>query len=164
MKLSFKTLALCGAVATMLAACGGGDSPTTTDLSSLITVSAASDATFNGAYGTTTTGLSDVQTIHRVGATDACEFTFDALVKTGNTTVSMNGTVDYTKDATTLSGLGININGVTYSTANGANTSVDRAANQIRFTGRALDSDAADTNTLVLTGSVPMRGNRPGGC
>ena len=164
MKLSLKTLALCGAVATLLAACGGGDSPTTTDLSSLVTVSAATDTTLNGVYSTSTTGLSDVQTIHRIGATDACEFTFDALVKTGNSTVSMNGTVDYPKDATTLSGLGISINGVTYSTANGSNTTVDRAANQIRFTGSSLDSDAADPNTLVLTGSVPMRGNRPGGC
>jgi hypothetical protein len=164
MKLSLKTLALCGAVATMLAACGGGDSPTTTDLSSAVTVSAATDTTLNGVYSTTTTGLSDVQKIHRVGADDACEFTFNALVKTGNSTVSMSGTIDYTVDATVLSGLAVGINNVFYSTANGTGTVVDRAANQIRFTAKSLDSDAVDTNTMVVTGSLPMRGNRPGGC
>ena len=164
MKLSLKNLALCGAVATMLAACGGGDAPTTTDLSSSATVSAATDTTLNGVYSTPTTGLSDVQKIRRVGANDACEFTFDALVKTGSSTVSMRGTIDYTVDAATLSGLAIGINNVFYSTDNGSGTVVDRAANQVRFTAKLLDSDAVDTNTLMVTGSLPMRGNRPGGC
>ncbi|MBC7377246.1 MAG: hypothetical protein H7346_07385 [Burkholderiaceae bacterium] len=166
MKLSFKTLALCGAVATLLAACGGGDAPTTTDLSSAVTVSAASDTTLNGVYSTTNTGLSDVQKIRRIGATDACEFTFDALVKTGNSTVSMTGTVDYTADtsSTLLSGLAVGINNVFYSTADGSGTVVDRAANQVRFTAKTLNAVAAGTSTLVVTGSLPMRGNRPSGC
>ncbi|MBC7436700.1 MAG: hypothetical protein H7332_11600 [Bdellovibrionales bacterium] len=164
MKLSFKTLALCGAVATLLAACGGGDSPNTSDQSGLVTVSAASDTNFNGAYASTTTGISDVQKIRRVGATDGCEYTFDALVKNGSANVSMSGTVDYFVDSNSLSSLSISINGVLYSIANGANTTVDRGANQVRFTAVKLDSEAADTNTLVVTGNLPMRGNRPGGC
>ncbi len=164
MKNILKTLALSAAVVSMLAACGGGDDPDPTPRDTLLTVTAATDATFNGVYGSTETSLSDVQRIERVGATDGCQFTFENIRKSTDATVAVTGRIRYLKDDTTLNEYSFEIGTVSYVGIGGNNTIVDRAASQIRFNGAVLESAAADANTITLTGDVPMRGDRPSGC
>lgn len=164
MKFSFKTLALCAAAVSMLAACGGGDDPDPTDRNTLLTVTAATDSSFNGVYSSSETSLSDVQRIERIGATDGCQFTFENIRKVGESSVSVTGRIRYIKEESILNEYSFAINGVSYASGTGANTVVDRAANQIRFNGAVVESAEADANTITLTGNVPMRGDRPSGC
>ncbi len=164
MKNILKTLALSAAVVSMLAACGGGDDPDPTSRDSLLTISAATDPTFDGVYGSTETGLSDVQRIERVGATDGCQFTFENIRKVGDTSVQVTGRIRYLKEDNVLNEYSFEVGGVGYAAVNGANTVVDRAASQIRFTGAVVESAAGDTNTFTVTGNIPMRGDRPSGC
>jgi hypothetical protein len=164
MKHSLKTLALCGALSTLLVACGGGTSdPDPSNRSGLLTVSAASNATLNGVYSSNAVGLTKVETIPRVGATDACEFSYDKMVKTTDSTVSAAGRIRYIKDATTLQEYSISINGSAFARADGGSTSVDRAGNVIMFNGAVVPADTG-TATLTLTGNVPIPFSRPAGC
>lgn len=164
MKNILKTLALSAAVVSMLAACGGGDDPDPTSRDTLLTVSAATDTTLNGVYSSTETSLSDVQRIERIGATDACEFTFENVKKVGDATVTVTGRIRYLKEDLVLNEYSVQIGTVSYVATSGANTVVDRAASQIRFNGAVMESIAADANTFAMTGNVPMRGDRPSGC
>ncbi len=162
MNRSFKTLALCAAVTAMLAACGGGDDPDPTNRDSLITLSAATNATLNGIYGASNTSLSDVQTIVRAGATDACEFTYDNIKKTTDSTVTLTGRIRYIKDANTLNEYSIAVGGTAFARADGVNTIVDRAANVIRYNGSVATGDAGAT--VTVTGTIPIPFSRPSGC
>ena len=163
MKHSLKTLALCAALSSLLVACGGTAAPDPSNRSGLLTVSAASNATLNGIYSSNAVGLTSVQTIVRVGATDACEFSYDKMVKTTDSTVSAAGRIRYIKDAATLQEYSISISGSAFGKADGVNTTVDRASNVIRFTAAVVPSDTG-TATLTLTGDVPIPLSRPAGC
>ncbi|RYX90517.1 MAG: hypothetical protein EOO28_29330 [Comamonadaceae bacterium] len=167
MNRSFKTLAMCAAVTAMLAACGGGDDPDPTNRDSALTITLATETALNGTYAAANTSLSDVQTIARAGATDACEFTFDNIRKTTDNAISATGRVRYIKDETTLNQFSISINGSAYTGDNGSNAVVDRAASVIRFNGKVLTGGGASglgTNTYTLTGVIPMAFSRPSGC
>jgi hypothetical protein len=131
--------------------------------SALLTVSAKNNATLNGIYSSNAVGLTTVQTIVRAGATDACEFSCDKAVKTTDSTVSAAGRTRYIKDAATLQEYSISINGSAFAKADGINTTVDRAANQIRFNGAVVPADTG-TATLTLTGNMPIPFSRPAGC
>lgn len=162
-----KTFALCAAAACVLAACGGGDDPDPTNRVATLTVSNATTASLNGIYSGTLS-LSDVQTIARVGATDACEFTFDNLKKSTDSTVTVQGRIRYIKDSNTLNEYSVTITGngaaPAFARADGVGTSVDRANNQIVFAGSVASSTDTSSSTVTLTGNVPLQFSRPSGC
>lgn len=162
MKSRLAHLALCAAAASILAACGGGDSPSPSDANSLLAItSATADASLEGAYGSSATGLSNVEEVHDIG-NNQCDFAFNNVVKVGDSTKTMSGNVTYNLNAPTLASLSINISGSGYSFAgNGDNTTVDRANDRVTF-DKVLSG--AGTATLRISGFLPMRGNRPSGC
>jgi len=163
MKHPLKTLALCAALSSLLVACGGGDDPSPSNRDALITVSAASDTTLNGIYSNSAVTLSEVQTIVRAGATDACEFSYGNVTKTTDSTVTAAGRIRYIKDASTLNEFSIGIKGSSFVRNDGINTTVDRASNVIRFNGTVSNADTG-TATITLTGFVPIPFSRPSGC
>lgn len=157
-------LLMCALTASLLAACGGGDSePQPSDADSLITVTSATVTGQNGFYGSTQVGLSDVEKVYDVSNT-TCVFSFNNLSKFRDSAITMSGKVAYREGATTLSRLEVTVNGNVYASGAVDESAVDRDKNLITFKGKTLSSTASDTNTLVLTGAVPMRGNRPSGC
>ena len=85
MQRSLTALAGGALLASLLAACGGGDDdPAPTPADSLVTISAATNATVVGTYSSTTTGLSDVEKENPVNAAQFCSYRFNSLAKTGN--------------------------------------------------------------------------------
>ena len=155
-------LLTCVLAASLLAACGGGDSePQPSDADSLITVTSATVAGQNGFYGSGQVGLSDVEKVFDVSNT-TCVFSFNNLSKFRDSTIT--GKVAYREGATNLSRLEVTVNGNVYASGAVDDSIVDRGKNLIIFKGKTLSSTASDTNTLVVTGAIPMRGNRPSGC
>ncbi len=161
----FYTMAVCAAAVSLLAACGGGsdDEPAPSPFNSLITVTSATTASQNGIYGSTAIGLTDVEKTLETG-TQSCTFAFNNVSKAGDSASSMSGKVSFRENENTLNRLEITVNGVVYASGAVDNSTVDRSGNAVRFTGKTLASTASDTNTIVVTGLVPMRGNRPSGC
>jgi hypothetical protein len=53
---------------------------------------------------------------------------------------------------------------VEFSSRDAANATVNVANNKVDFSGKVLPASTAVASTITLTGSVPMRGNRPEGC
>lgn len=166
MKKTVTSLALAAAVATLLAACGGGgsDSPDPSDRTSAVALSEATVVAFNGAYGSTETGLSDVAKLQDIGG-DKCDFSFNNVVKVGDASTTIMGNVTYNQDAPTLADTSFTINGAPYLMgSNGDNTTVDRAGNRVTFNGKLFTAGAGGTGTFKVTGYLPMKGNRPSGC
>ncbi len=164
MKNPSPALLLMCAAASLLAACGGGgDEPQPSDADSLITVTAATVAGQNGFYGSSQVGLSDVEKVFDLGNT-TCVFSFNNLSKFRDGAVTMSGKVAYRDGATTLSRLEVTVNGIVYASGAVDDSLVDRGNNRVSFKGKTLSSTASDTNTLAVTGAIPMRGNRPSGC
>ena len=164
MKNPVPTLALCAATACLLAACGGGDSdPQPSEANALITVTSASVASHNGVYQSGQVGLSEVEKVLEIANTN-CVFSFNGLTKVGDSSGNLSGEIEYREGATTLSRLEVTINGVSYSSGAVDDSIVDRGNDRVSFGRKVLASDAEDTNTIEVVGSVAMRGNRPSGC
>lgn len=166
MKKTFTSLALCAAVASLLAACGGGgsDSPDASSRTSAIALSEATVVALNGAYGSTETGISDVNKLQDIGG-DKCDFSFNNVVKVGDTSTTITGNVTYNQDAATLADTSFTVNGAPYVMGpTGDNTTVDRAGHQVTFNGKLFNAAAGGTGTFKVTGYLPMKGNRPSGC
>lgn len=164
MKQRLTLLAVCLASASLLVACGGGsDEPQPSDADSLITVSSASVSGQNGFYGSTQVGLSDVEKVYDLSKT-TCTYSFNNLTKFRDSSVSMSGKVAYLEGTNTLSRLEVTVNGAVYASGAVDDSRVERDNNRVVFKGKQLSSTAGDTNTLVVSGAVPMRGNRPSGC
>lgn len=166
MNKTFTSLALCAAVASLLAACGGGgsDAPDSSDRTSAVALSEATTVTLNGAYGSTETGISDVNELQDVGG-DKCDFSFNNVVKVGDSSTVISGNVTYNENASTLALTTFTINGAGYSMgSNGDDTTVDRASNRVTFNGKLFTAIAGGTGTFKVTGYLPMKGNRPSGC
>ena len=159
------TLVLCAATASLLAACGGGsdDQPTSSPFNSLITVTSATTANQNGIYGSTAVGLTDVEKTIELG-TQSCTFAFNNLSKAGDSSIPMSGKVAYLEGANIINRLEVSVNGIVYASGAVDGSTIDRENNAVRFSGKTLASTASDTNTIVVTGSVPMRPGRPSGC
>lgn len=163
------TLALCAALTSMLAACGGGgdsaDQPDATNLPSSLTITSATVAANNGVYGATQTGVSDVTKVQDIGG-DKCDFSFNNVVMVGNTAMVIRGNVQYNENAPTLASstnFFVGGEGYIFSPANGDGTTVDRAANRVTFTNKRFGVQT-NTNTFVVNGYLPMKPNRPNGC
>lgn len=164
MKHRVPALLMCALTASLLAACGGGDSePQPTDADSLITITSTTVGGQNGFYGSTQVGLSAVEKTYDLSKT-TCVFAFNNLSKFRDSAITMSGKVEYREGATTLSRLEVTVNGIVYASGAVDESVVDRDKNLITVKGKTLSSTASDPNTLVLTGAIPMRGNRPSGC
>jgi len=149
-------------LASLLAACGGaGDDPDPTNLPSAFTVSGASNSAINGAYANPATPLSGVNKLERLGASDACEFSFENVGRTGGG-FTAKGSVQYIVDTNNLHRLVVEIDGVRYEASPIASgTSVSRSTNSVSFTGVVLPSGS---QAITVTGFLPMRSDRPAGC
>lgn len=164
MKNRLPAFVICAAAASLLAGCGGGgDEPQPSDADSLITVTGATVAGQNGFYGSSQVGLSDVEKIFDISNT-TCVFSFNNLSKFRDGAVTMSGKVAYREGATTLSRLEVTVNGIVYASGAVDDSVVDRRNDRVAFKNKVLSSTASDTNTLTVTGAIPMRGNRPSGC
>lgn len=158
-----KTLPLISSVllASLLAACGGGgDDPDPTNLNSAFTITSATDATLNGAYGSSNTPLSGVNKLERIGSTDSCSFTFENIPRLAGGAVA-KGSVEYLVDSTTVRRLVLELGGGTYETTTVGTSTVSRANNNVSFAASVL---SAGTPTVTITGTIPMRSDRPSGC
>src|SRR5687767_7653089 len=82
------------ALGLLLSACGGGsDDPDPTPIAATLTVTAATNASFNGIYTTSTVSLAEVIKVNPVGGEpEVCSFKFSGLRGPGGT---MDGDIRY---------------------------------------------------------------------
>jgi hypothetical protein len=148
----------------LLTACGGGsDNPVPTPLSASLTVSSATSTGLNGVYSTNAVGLAAVEKINPVGGDpEVCSFRFSGLAKTGGG--SMDGDIRYLPGTNALRSIFISISGLEFVSRDTTSAAVDRANNEVDLTGKVLTASTGVASTITVTGSVPMRGNRPEGC
>jgi hypothetical protein len=160
-------LALCATFAGVLAACGGGsDDPQPTERNTLVNVSEASPSSLNGVYGSSETSLSPVDKVYEVGSSPRCDFTFDNVVKVGDSASRVKGRINYKEDTLQLDQITMTFGSEGYVLEGaGAGTSVDKPGNRVTFNDKVLRSvNAGSTATVKVTGYIPMQGNRPDGC
>ncbi len=158
-----KTLSLVSSalLVSLLAACGGGgDDPDPTSYNSAFTITSATDSTLNGVYGSANTPLSGVNKLERIGATDSCSFAFENIPRLGGGAIA-EGSVEYLVNTDSVRRLVLKLAGGTYETTVVGSSSVSRANNNVTFTGSVL---SAGTPTVTITGTIPMRTDRPSGC
>jgi len=158
-----KTLPLMAStlLVSLLAACGGaGDDPDPTNFDSAFAITSATDSAVNGAYGSSNTSLSGVNKLERIGATDACIFSFENIPRAGGGAVA-EGSVEYLVDSSVVRHMTLRLAGVNYDATPVGNSTVSRANNNVSFAGSVLSSG---TPTVTITGTIPMRHDRPSGC
>jgi hypothetical protein len=160
------------ALALLLAACGGGDEgviveehePSPSGLAASLTATAASDVSLNGVYASSNLSLNNVTKVNPIGGDpETCRFRFSGLAQAG-TTRMMDGDVRYIPGNPELRTTVISIATLEYRLLGSAGAAVDRANNSVNFTGAVFTSTSGSGQTLTLTGSLPMRGDRPEGC
>jgi hypothetical protein len=151
----------------VLAACGGGSENDADDLvptlrPANVVVTNASTAALNGNYSTNSINLTQVIKWNPIGApAETCRFRFSGLQ--GPNGVFMDGDIRYRPGTFIVETMFMSIAGVEFSIAEGSNTAVDRANNEIDLTGKVFNPDNA-LQRLTLTGSIPMPLGRPEGC
>jgi hypothetical protein len=160
----YRVLAPTVALGLLLTGCGGGsDDPEPTPIAATVTVSAATNATFNGVYSTATVSLADVEKLNPIGEEpEVCSFRFSGLQKPGGSMLS--GDIRYIPGSPLLRVVFIQIGEFEFQSRDSTNVAVDRANNEVDFTGKVLTASTGVASTITLTGSVPMRGGRPEGC
>lgn len=163
---SLLALSLCAA---LLSACGGGDEgavveemdPEPSGQPATLTVSSASNAALNGVYSTTNINTNNVTKVNPIGGDpETCRFRFDGPTQAGTARV-MGGDIRYIPGTNNLQVAFVAINGVEFTLNGSAGAAVDRAGDEIDFTGAVL---TGTQGSITLTGSVPMRPDRPEGC
>ncbi len=159
-----KTLPLVASalLVSLLAACGGGgDDPDPTNYDSAFAISSATNSDLNGAYANANTPLSGVNKLERIGATDACVFSFENIPRVGGGAVA-EGAIEYLVDTTQAHRVTMKLAGVTYEASPPVgNSSVSKSGNRVNFAGTVLTSGS---NSITLSGFIPMRTDRPAGC
>jgi len=160
---SHKRLLPIVALGLLLSGCGGGsDDPEPTPISATLTVTAATNASFNGVYTTNTVSLAAVEKINPIGGDpEVCSFRFSGLNGPGGT---MDGDIRYLPGTNALRVIFVSINAIEFNSRDTTNAAVDRANNEVDLTGKVLTASTNVASTITLTGSMPMRGNRPEGC
>jgi hypothetical protein len=149
--------------AAVLGACGGGsDDPDPTPVSATLAVSNSTNTLFNGVYTTATASLSEVDKINPIGGEpEVCSFRFSGLRGPGG---EMDGDVRYIPGNNSLRVIFVSINGVEFVSRDTTNAAVDRPNNEVDLSGKTLTASTGVASTITLTGSIPMRPNRPEGC
>jgi hypothetical protein len=161
--ISRKRLLPAVAMGVLLSACGGGsDDPEVTPISATLTVTAATNASLNGVYTTNTVSLAAVEKINPIGGEpEVCSFRFSGLTGPGGT---MNGDIRYLPGTNALRVVFVDINSIEFSSRDTTNAAVDRPNNEVDFTAKVLPASTNVASAITLTGSMPMRRNRPEGC
>jgi hypothetical protein len=158
--------------AALLSACGGGDEgiivderdPEPSGRSATLTVTAAGDAALNGIYTSSNVNLNNVTKVNPIGSDpETCRFKFSGP-QNATTSRIMGGDVRYIPGTETLQTTFVAINGVEFRLIGTTGARVDRAGNEIDYTGAVLTSTQGTGQTITLSGSIPMLENRPGGC
>ena len=133
-----------------------------TPISATLRVTAATNSSLAGVYTSNTVSLAAVEKINPVGSEpEVCSFRFSGLKGPGGT---MDGDIRYLPGTTALHVIFVSINGIEFSSRDTTNAAVDRANNEVDFTGKVLPASTAVASSITLAGSMPMRGNRPEGC
>jgi hypothetical protein len=160
---SHKRLLPAVALGLLLSGCGGGsDEPVMTPISATLTVTTATNASLAGVYTTNTVSLAAVEKINPAGGEpEVCSFRFSGLMGPGGT---MDGDIRYLPGTTSLRVIFVSINGIEFSSRDTTNAAVDRPNNEVDLTGKLLTASTGVASTITLSGSMPMRGNRPEGC
>jgi hypothetical protein len=151
------------ALGLLLSACGGGsDNPVVTPIGATLTVTAATNASFNGVYTSNTVSLAAVEKVNPIGSEpEVCSFRFSGLAGPGG---GMDGDVRYLPGTNSLRVIFVSINGIEFSSHDATNAAVDRPNNAVDFNGKVLPASTSVASSITLSGSLPMRGNRPEGC
>ncbi|HYE40464.1 MAG TPA: hypothetical protein VEB23_11055 [Ramlibacter sp.] len=159
-------------LAALLAACGGGDEgvvveekdPSPSGQEASITVLAADDADLNGIYSTDDINLNNVTKVNPIGGDpETCRFKFDGPEQAGSGRI-MGGDIRYIPGTENLHSAFIAINGVEFELQGTTGVRVDRANDEVDFTAAVLTSTQGSGDEITLTGSIPMRPDRPEGC
>ncbi len=152
------------ALGLILAGCGGGsDDPEPTPISATLTVTSATNASLNGVYTTDRVSLAAVEKINPVGGEpEVCSFRFSDLRSPSG--AMMDGDIRYLPGTNALRVIFVSINGLEFVSRDTTNAAVDRNNNEIDLTGKVLTASTGVASNITVTGSMPMRGNRPEGC
>ncbi|MGV3570956.1 MAG: hypothetical protein ACO1PB_10185 [Ramlibacter sp.] len=175
MKRSLTLAATALSVAVLLAACGGGggdsdivfedEDPERSEQSGSVVVGGAATAAVNGVYANDTVYLNAVEKVNPPGSDpELCRYRFARLNQAGSDYV-MEGDIRYQPGTPTVRVMFVTINDgtrtVDYSLDEPVGATVDRTNNEVDFAGARLSNE---TDTITLTGSIPMRDDRPEGC
>jgi hypothetical protein len=167
MRTALRTTASAALIA-LLAACGGGnnDDPQPTDKDALFTVTSATAADTNGAYGTLNIALTDIEKRNPIGSDpEVCAFRYDSLSKIGNAAIKSNGDIRFLPNTNDLRVAYVTVNGREYSATGAGDSSVSRDAARVTFSNKPFTATDGSGNTLRLSGFIPMRRDRaPSGC
>ena len=164
-----------------LSACGGGigvtfvddggggdeefvdDRPFPSGRAGSVTVNASTDARLVGTYASSNVRTTHVFRFFPLGEfPETCRFQFEGLVEP-RTNASMAGEILYLPGTDTVHASFVVIDFREFR-VNG-NATLDRAANAIVFDHAVLNSTRGTTQTLTITGSVPMQNEaKPAGC
>ncbi|MEO8653121.1 MAG: hypothetical protein ABI409_03255 [Ramlibacter sp.] len=172
--ISFKAAAPVVALGFLLSGCGGGDDegifvnekePSSTGLSASVAVTAATNAVLNGTYTSNNILLNNVTKVDPIGGDpETCRFRFSGLVQPGSTRI-LDGDVRYIPGNPELRTTFVSISTIQFVLNGTAGATVDRANNRVVYTGAVFTSvPAGNAETITLTGTIPMRGDRPEGC
>jgi hypothetical protein len=129
----------------LLAACGGGDEGVVVD---------AKDPSPSGQSASITVIGGDPET---------CRFKFDGPEASSPRRV-MGGDIRYIPGTENLHSAFVAINGVEFELQGTTGVRVDRANDEVDFTAAVLTSTQGSGDEITLTGSIPMRPDRPEGC
>jgi hypothetical protein len=162
--ISSKFLAPAIVLGLLLSGCGGGSGdPEPTPIGATLAVTGATNPSFNGVYSTRTLSLAAVEKINPIGSEpEVCSFKFSGLQSTSG--AAMNGDIRYIPGTNALRVIFVAINGIEFVSRDTTNAAVDRPNNEIDLTAKVLTASTGVASTLTVTGSVPMRPNRPEGC
>lgn len=161
-----KTCTALAATSVLLVACGGGndDDPSPSNEPGVLTVSNATIEGLNGVYGNGALNLTNVDKQNPVGSVpELCAFRFDGANKVGSSATAF-GDIRYRPDASGLHQAFLTFDGKEFGSGEPTDTLVLRESDQVRFTGKTLTATDGSGATLRVSGTVPMRPNRPSGC
>lgn len=152
------------ALGLLLAGCGGGsDDPAPTPAIATLTVTNATNPSFNGVFTSSAVALSAVEKVNPVGGEpEVCSFRFSGLQRAGGGT--MDGDIRYLPGTNTIHVIFVSISGVEFNSRARTNAAVDRPNNEVDLNGIVLNASTGVASSITVNGSVPMRTNRPEGC